>query len=124
MLHAVIYNFKMFMYALYCTRMHNNYNDFLTVSAKSIAKTITMMVRRILQYFYIILYAKCKPREATICILRIILCMRIKVIHASPRLILTSCALGISVTRKDLIIIYRESDRKVKRKWQKMQYTR
>lgn len=100
MLQAVTYNFKMFMYALYYTRVHNNYNDFRAVFAQNIAKTTTMMVRRILQYFHIILYAKCKPREAAICILRITLCMRIKVIRASPSPILTSCALGISVTRK------------------------
>jgi len=94
------------------------------VSTQNIAETTTMMVRRILQYFHIILYTKCKPREAAICILRITLCMRIKVIHASSRPILTSCALGISMTREDLIIIYWESNRKVKRKWRKMQYTR
>jgi K+ transporter len=125
MLHAATYNLKILVSAsYYYTRMHNNYYDFRTVSAQNVATTTTM-VRRILQYFRTILYAKRKPREAAICILCIILCTRIKFIHASSHPILTSCALGISVTREDLIIIiYWESNRKVKRKWWKMQCTR
>lgn len=34
MLHAMTYNFKMFVYALYYTRVHNNYNDFCSLYTK------------------------------------------------------------------------------------------